>query len=108
MPATIPGHLLVTRPDAELTASPGGSGSRITLHRTSVGDGSSEPVVEYRPGPKGESPTNRLRQVGQRYVQEPVCAERSEFDLDGRCGSPKARQHGRGLQTRDHRRPQTW
>ncbi|GAA3778115.1 protein kinase [Streptomyces chiangmaiensis] len=43
-----PGHLLVTGPDTVLTASPDGSGNRITLHRTTVGDRSSEPLVEYR------------------------------------------------------------
>ncbi|MGW1736714.1 protein kinase domain-containing protein [Streptomyces sp. NPDC001999] len=43
-----PGHLLVTGPDTVLTASPDGSGNRITLHRTSVGDGSSGLLVEYR------------------------------------------------------------
>ncbi|MCL7429817.1 serine/threonine-protein kinase [Streptomyces sp. YS415] len=43
-----PGHLLVTGADTVLTASPDGSGNRITLHRTSVSEGSSESVVEYR------------------------------------------------------------
>ncbi|MFE4089028.1 serine/threonine-protein kinase [Streptomyces sp. YIM B13502] len=43
-----PGHLLVTGPDTVLTASPDGTGNRITLHRTSVGDGCSEPLVQYR------------------------------------------------------------
>ncbi|MFH0246385.1 protein kinase [Streptomyces sp. HK10] len=43
-----PGHLLVTGPDSVLSASPDGSGNRITLHRTAVGERSSEPVAELR------------------------------------------------------------
>ncbi|MGW7463745.1 protein kinase domain-containing protein [Streptomyces xantholiticus] len=43
-----PGHVLVTGRDTVLSASPDGSGNRITLHRTTVGDGASEPLVEYR------------------------------------------------------------
>ncbi|MFC9529026.1 protein kinase [Streptomyces sp. NPDC056975] len=43
-----PGHLLVTGPDSVLSASPDGSGNRITLHRTAVGERSSEPLAEFR------------------------------------------------------------
>ncbi|MFE2640155.1 protein kinase [Streptomyces scopuliridis] len=43
-----PGHLLAVGPESVLSASPDGSGNRITLHRTAVGDRSSEPVAEYR------------------------------------------------------------
>jgi hypothetical protein len=43
-----PGHLLATGPDHVLSASPDGSGNRITLHRTTVGERSSEPVAEFR------------------------------------------------------------
>ncbi|WP_435192099.1 protein kinase domain-containing protein [Streptomyces sp. bgisy126] len=47
-PGHYPGHLLVSDCDTVLSASPDGSGNRITLHRTTVGDGTSEPIVEYR------------------------------------------------------------
>ncbi|MDH6590089.1 hypothetical protein M2161_009280 [Streptomyces sp. SAI-133] len=69
MPATIPGHLLVTRPDAELTASPGGSGSRITLHRTSVGDGSSDDEQLLRGRIYGADHDHPGPKPGRRYAE---------------------------------------
>lgn len=42
-----PGHLLVTGPDTVLSASSGGSGNRIDLHRTRVDHLSAEHLVEY-------------------------------------------------------------
>lgn len=61
-----PGHLLVTGPDTVLSASTGGSGNRIDLHRTPVG-GTGEHLVEYEldrvfglAQPPGEGPAAYL------------------------------------------------
>ncbi|GLF98257.1 protein kinase domain-containing protein [Streptomyces yaizuensis] len=47
-PGHYPAHLLTAGPDSVLSASPDGSGNRITLHRTAVGERVSEPVAEFR------------------------------------------------------------
>ncbi|MFD3922877.1 protein kinase [Streptomyces sp. NPDC058595] len=65
-----PGHLLVTGPDTILSASTGGSGNRIDLHRTRVDDPQGEHLVEYQldrvlglAQPPGEGPAYLLASV---------------------------------------------
>ncbi|MEV0529945.1 serine/threonine-protein kinase [Streptomyces sp. NPDC050439] len=49
-PGHYPAHLLAAGPDSVLSASADGSGNGITVHRTAVGERSSEPVADLRLG----------------------------------------------------------